>query len=267
MTKKMSQEDIDHEVELMSLIMKVKEARKKEKRFGPISYVYVMVANTDEQYKENLPKPGHVNENGLDTRYRTHIKIGKSTNPILRRDELVQNLGTKNDHVHPPNVSNLDLWLVTPGNTSVEKFIRKAIATRWSPLKETGEYLTYTGYWEDWIEDFEQFCEEELEMINHKILEHIAYLQKQPKDVDFGTFLSGLKATMNLDQHPEVEKIIKFLGEIDAKLLVGAYPQQVFSEGRLPGSRRNSKPSDPIGISSISINRSREHGRSGPVIH
>lgn len=263
----MSQENIDYEVELRSLIIKVKEARKKEQKFGPVSYVYVMVANTDEEYIPNLPKPGYINENGLDTRYRTHIKIGKSANPILRRDELMQKLGTKSDHIHPADVSNLDLWLVTPGNTSVEKFIRQAIAKRWCPLKETGEYLTYTGHWEDWIEDFEQFCEEDLDMINHKILEQAVYLKNNPSDIDIETFMPGLKEAIASEPHPEIEKLIKFLGEIDAKLLVGAYPQQVFSKGRLPGSRRNSKPSDPIGISSISTNRSWKHGRSGPVIH
>jgi hypothetical protein len=265
MDNQLSPEDIDHQVQLGLILKKVTEAKKKEKLFGPTSYVYVMIANTDEKYVKNLPKPGHI-KHGLDTRYRTHIKIGKSVNPIIRRTELEQNISLKNDHKHPKGVKTLELWFVTEGGTSVEKFIREAIATRWYPLSATGEYLTYTGHWEDWIDCFEQFCEDELGMLNHKIIECMAYHYKNPSGIDLDDILPGLKESALLNPHPEAVKIMNFLGGLD-EILVGAYPQQVFSEGRLPGSRRNSPESDPLGISSISVNRSRKHGRSSPVIH
>jgi hypothetical protein len=220
------EKEIDAEVQFQFIMKKFKEARKREVHFRTGSYVYVMIANLDEEYNKNLMKPGFIDNQGIDSRYRTHIKIGRSINPVIRQKELESNLSLKNDHVHPKEVRNLTLLYVTRGETSTEKLMREAVATHWTPLAKTSEYLTYKGHWKSWINDFERFFETDLEMTKHKRI-----------------------------------------GESDDKILVSSHTQQVLSQGRISVSERNSKSSDPIGISSISVNRSWEYGRSSSVIY
>jgi len=223
---KEKQKEMDDAVQFKFIMKKLEEARKREKYFKTNSYVYVMIANLNEKYDENLMKPGCVDKNGLDSRYRTHIKIGRSINPVVRQKELESNLSLKNDHKHPKEVRNLTLLYVTRGETSTEKLMREVIATHWTPLAQTSEYLTYKGHWSSWIDKFEQFFEKDLEMTKHR------------------------KEEQN-----------------DNKILVSSHTQQVLSQGRISVSERDSSTSNPIGISSISVNRSWEYGRSSPTIY
>jgi len=223
---KEKQKEIDDFVQLHFIMKKFKEARKREIHFKTNSYVYVMIANLNEEYDKNLMKPGCVDKDGLDSRYRTHIKIGKSINPDIRQKELEKNLLLKNDHKHPKEVRNLTVLHVTRGETSTEKLMREVIATYWKPLSVTSEYLTYKGHWSSWIDKFEQFFEKDLEMTKHK---------KEGQD--------------------------------DYKILVSSHTQQILGQGRISVSERDSPTSNPVRISSISVNRSWEHGRSSPVIY
>ena len=222
----MENKDIDAFFQEKFIMKKLDEARKREEHYRTQSYVYIMIANLDEKYVKNLCKPGFIDKNGFDTRYRTHIKVGKSRNPRSRLKDLESNLSLKNDHVHPKEVRNLELMYFTRGDTSTEKFMREAIATHWEPFDKTGEYLTYQGHWKSWIDKFEQFFEIDLAMTKHK---------KEEKN--------------------------------DSKILVSPHTQQVLSEGRVSVSKRDSEPSDPLGISSISANRSWQHGWSSPAVH
>jgi len=215
---------MDYSVDCKLEMYKFNEARKREKLFVKNSYIYVMIANTDQEEK-------------LEGKDKTHIKIGRSKNPINRCNELQNNLLKKNDHVHPRGIKSLDLWFITYGGVSAEKLLRTSIAERWTPYAQKGEYITYKGYWEDWIDDFEQFFEEELELVNHKILEAIirktgtapdtkALKEIFPSDESLKCFFK------NIQENEEFIKSNEFIGELERGILVDTYAQQVLSKRR-----------------------------------